>query len=72
MIRPGPKTSECEKNVTVVSTVTGSDVTTRATIHGFNKHFRCHSLVSDNVGKAVHTEGPRCHANRCTATDNSV
>ena len=23
VIRPGPKTSECEKNVTVVSTVTG-------------------------------------------------
>ena len=28
VIRPGSKTSECEKNVTVVSTVTGCDVTT--------------------------------------------
>ena len=27
VIRLGPKTSECEKNVTVMSTVTGCDVT---------------------------------------------
>ena len=27
VIRLGPKTSKCEKNVTVVSTVTGCDVT---------------------------------------------
>ena len=39
VIRLGPKTSECEKNVTVVSTVTGCDVTKCATtLHGFNKH----------------------------------
>ena len=39
VIRLGPKTSECEKNVTVVSTVTGRDVTNCATtLHGFNKH----------------------------------
>ena len=38
VIRLGPKTSECEKNVTVVSTVTGCDVTNCATTsHGFNK-----------------------------------
>ena len=38
VIRLGPKTSECEKNVTVVSTVTGCDVTNCATtFHGFNK-----------------------------------
>ena len=40
VIRLGPKTSECDKNVTVVSTVRGCDVTNCATtIHGFNKHF---------------------------------
>ena len=39
VIRLGPKTSECEKNVTVVSTVTGGDVTNCATtVHGFNEH----------------------------------
>ena len=38
VIRLGPKTSECEKNVTVVSTVTSCDVTNCATtLHGFNK-----------------------------------
>ena len=36
VIRLGPKTSECKKNVTVVSTVTGCDVTNCATTsHGF-------------------------------------
>ena len=39
VIRLGPKTSESENNVTVVSTVTGCDVTDCATtLHGFNKH----------------------------------
>ena len=39
VIRLGPKTSECEKNVTAVSTVTGCEVTNcAATLHGFNKH----------------------------------
>ena len=39
VIQLGPKTSECEKNVTVVSAVTGCDVTNCAiTLHGFNKH----------------------------------
>ena len=39
VIQLGPKTSQCEKNVTVVSTVTGCDVTNCATtLHGFNKH----------------------------------
>ena len=37
VIRLGPKTSECEKNVTVVSAVTGCDATNCATtLHGFN------------------------------------
>ena len=41
MIRLGPTTSECEKNVTVVSTVSGGDVTNCATtVHGFNKQNR--------------------------------
>ena len=41
MIRLGPRTSECEKNVTVVSTVTGCDVANSATtLHGFNKQKR--------------------------------
>ena len=39
VIRLGPKTSECEKKVTVVSTVTGCEVTNCATTsHGSNKH----------------------------------
>ena len=38
VIRLGPKTSECEKNVTVVSTATGRDVTNCATtLHAFNE-----------------------------------
>ena len=38
-IRLGPKTSECEMNVSVKSTVTGRDVTyCAATLHGFEKH----------------------------------
>ena len=38
VIRLGPKTSECEKNVTVVCTATGCDVTNCATtLRGFNK-----------------------------------
>ena len=39
VIRLGPKTSECEKNVIVMSTVTGCEVSNCATtLHGFNKH----------------------------------
>ena len=46
-IRLGPKTSECEKNVTVVSTVTGCDVTNCATtLQGSTKHFLSFSLLS--------------------------
>ena len=38
-IRLGPKTSECEKHVSVKSTATGCDVTNCATtLQGFNKH----------------------------------
>ena len=47
VIRLGPKTSECEKNVTVVSTVTGCDVTNCATtLHGFNKHVQHASVCT--------------------------
>ena len=39
LIRLGPKTSECERTLTVVSAVTGCDVTNCATtLHGFKKH----------------------------------
>ena len=56
VIRLEPKTSECEKNVTVVSTVTGCDLTNCATtIHGFNKHASSRrEAVSDLRGV------PRC------------
>ena len=55
VIQLGPKTSECEKNVTVVSTVTGCDVTNCATLHGFNKHVSSRrEAVSDSRGV------PRC------------
>ena len=38
VIRLGPKTSECEKNVIVMSTVTSCEVTNCATtLHGVNK-----------------------------------
>ena len=55
VIRLGPQTSECEKNVTVVSTVTSCDVTNCATtLHGFNKHAASRREVSDSRGV------PRC------------
>ena len=39
VVRLGPKTSQCEKNVIVMSTVTSCGVTNCATtLHGFNKH----------------------------------
>ena len=45
-IRLGPKTSECEKHVSVKSTVTGCDVTNCATtLQGFNM---CRSFDSSN------------------------
>ena len=55
-IRLGPKTSVCEMNVNVVSTVTGCDVTNCATtLHGFNKHASSRrEAVSDSRGV------PRC------------
>ena len=58
-IRLGPKTSVCEKNVTVVSTVTGCDVTCCAkTLQGFNKHASSRrEAVSDSRGV------PRCTEN---------
>ena len=49
---------ECEKNVTVVSTVTGCDVTNCATtLHGFNKHASSRrEAVSDSRGVPRYTE----------------
>ena len=39
VIRLGPKTSECEKNVIVKSTVSGCEVSNCVTsLNGFNKH----------------------------------
>ena len=56
VIRLGPKTSECEKNVTVVSAVTGCDVTNCATtLHGFNKH-----ASSRREAVSVSRGVPRC------------
>ena len=59
VIRLGPKTSECEKNVTVVSTVTCCDVTNCATtLHGFNEHASSRrEAVSDS------RDVPRCTEN---------
>ena len=56
VIRLGPKTSQCEKNVTVVSTVTGCDVTNCATtVHGFNKQASSRrEAVSDSRGPSLH------------------
>ena len=56
VIRLGPKTSECDKNVTVVTTVTSCDVTNCATtLHGFNRHASSRrEAVSDSRGV------PRC------------
>ena len=52
MIRLGPRTSECEKNVAVVSSVTGCDVTNCAkTLNGFQKHASSRrEAVSDSRG----------------------
>ena len=64
-VRLGPKTSECEKHVSVKSTATGCDVTYCATtLQGFNKHAssrreavsdsrsvpRCTEKISKNLG----------------------
>ena len=59
VIRLGPKTSECEKNVTVVSTATVCVVTNCATtLHGFNKHASSRrEAVSDSRGvSSLHWE----------------
>ena len=77
VIRLGPKTSEYEKNVTVMSTVTGCDVTNCATtLHGFNKHASSRrEAVSDLRGV------PRCTektphkstlAHMCCSFDSSI
>ena len=62
VIRLGPKTSDCEENVTVVSTVTGCNVTNRATtLHGFNMQaFLRREAVSDS------RSAPRCTDKKST------
>ena len=75
-IRLGPKTSVCEMNVNVVSTVTDCDVTYCATtLLGFNKHASRREAVSDSRGV------PRCtkknfkkstDAHMCRSFDSST
>ena len=70
VIRLGPKTSECEKNVTVLSTVTGCDVTNCATtLHGFNEHA---SSVSDSRGVPRCTEKNSQNVRLLTCVDHST
>ena len=46
VIRLGPKTSECEKHVIVMCTVTGCEVSNCATtLHGFNKQHCMHTSL---------------------------
>ena len=58
VIRLGPKTSQCEKNVSVNSFVTGWEVTNCAAIlHGFNVHASSRSeAVSVSRGVPRYTE----------------
>ena len=74
VIRLGPKTSECEKNVTVVSTVTGCDVTNCATtLHGFNKHASSRrEAVSDSRGVPRCTEKNSTNLRLLTCVDHST
>ena len=76
VIRLDPSTSECEKNVTVVSTVIGFDVTNCATtLHGFNKHASSRrEAVSDSRGVPRCTEkiSPKSTlAHMCRSFDSS-
>ena len=74
VIRLGPKTSECEKNVTVVSSVTGCDVTNCATtLHGFNKHASSRrEAVSDSRGVPRCTEKNSQNLRLLTCVDRST
>ena len=73
VIRLGPKTSECEKNVTVVSTVKSCDVTYWATtLHGFNKHASSsREAVSDSRGVPRCTEKNSQNPRLSTCVDRS-
>ena len=56
VIRLGHKTSECEKNVSVMSTVTDCEVSNCATsLHSFNKH-----ASSRREAVSVSRDAPRC------------
>ena len=74
VIRLGPKTSECEKNVTVVSTVTDCDVINCATtLHGFNKHAPSRrKAVSDSRGVPRCTEKQSQNLSLLTCVDHST
>ena len=74
VIRLGPKTSECEKNVTVVSTVRGCDVTNcTTTLHGFNKHVSSRrEAVSDSRGVPRYTEKNSQNLRLFTCVDHST
>ena len=74
VIQLGPKTSVCEKNVTVVSTVTGCGVTNWATsLHGFNKHASSHrEAVSDSRGVPRCTEKHSQNLRLLTCVDHST
>ena len=72
-IRLGPKTSMYEMNVTVVSTVTGCDVTYCATtLQGFNKHASSRrEAVSDSRGVPRCTEKNFKNLRTLTSVDRS-
>ena len=74
VIRLGPKTSEYEKNVTAMSTVTGCDVTNCATtLHGFNKHASSRrEAVSDLRGVPRCTEKTPQNLRLLTCVDRST
>ena len=75
-IRLGPKTSECEKHVSVKSTVTSCDVTYCATtLQGFNKQFAGWPAILKNLSASFPATlrrtsnlfygQPRSHILRC-------
>ena len=73
-IRLGPKTSECEKHVSVKSTVKSWDVTYCATtLQGFNKHASsCREAVSDSRGVPRCTEKISENLRLLTCVDRST
>ena len=73
-IRLGPKTSECEKNVSVKSTASGCGVTYCATtLQGFNKHASSRREdVSDSRGVPRCTEKMFTNLRMLTCVDRST